>query len=172
MTVSETDVCVCGEHVENVYTALCVGVNEYQMLREVDAWHDGAGSPSVVASEISAVTAVKYGNPPAPGITSAPEQESFGGATASARPDQLMAPNRANIASVRERKNRRCATKNLTEQDRGSQNRLLLKRTRIPRYFSARSSSKSVYCVKFPTTIERILIGRKAGVYFRARLDS
>ena len=63
------------------------GVNLYQILRWTLVWQDGsaAGSPVVVASVMSAVTAVRYGNGPAAGITSAPAHKSLVGATFGAR---------------------------------------------------------------------------------------
>src|ERR1041384_1669066 len=50
------------------------------MLRDTLVWHDGTvGSPVFVASVMSAVTAVRYGNGPAAGMISAPARASVGG---------------------------------------------------------------------------------------------
>src|SRR5262249_44224748 len=51
-----------------------------QILRETLVWHEGGGgSPTVVASVMSGVTAVSSGNGPVPGITSAPAHTSLAG---------------------------------------------------------------------------------------------
>src|SRR5262245_36684664 len=81
ITVSTTVVPVgASAQDEIVYLPDIDGVNAYQMLREILGWHDGdGGSPVVVASVMSAVTAVRYGKGPAAGITSAPAQRSLDG---------------------------------------------------------------------------------------------
>src|SRR5512134_2507222 len=83
ITVSSTVVAVGAfAHDEIVYWPVALGENLYQMLRETIVWHEGnGGSPTIVASVMSAVTLVVNGKGPAAGITSALAHRSFAGAT-------------------------------------------------------------------------------------------
>jgi hypothetical protein len=79
-TVSSTVVAV-SRHVENVYVAARFGTNLYHTLLDKRLWHDGTPGSLVVSAFMISVDVVKYGNGPAPGITSLPLHLSFTGAT-------------------------------------------------------------------------------------------